>query len=502
MIVNIIDREFNFIGQVDAYESYLSTKKYSGVGTFELHLPSTALYADDLVEERIIFTDENKAFVVLYRKRESETNKLEVKGLELKSFLSRMLVFPPVAQANYRINNNAETIMKEYVQATLDRKNITNIEVAPNKNRGDKMVYQSRYKNLADELEKISKASGLGWDITLDMDKKKFVFDVVEGRDITVNQDVLPPAIFSVDYDNVGRQGLERSRLDYANTAIVAGQGEGADRAIEIVGGTDGLDSIETFVDANDIEDAADLPSRGSQKLKESEEILVFDSEVLTDKNLIYEEDYKLGDISTIQNKDWDVSVNRRITEITEIYEASGFRLDVAFGENMPTLSDKIRMMTDSPIVEGGGDGDQGPSGEVGPVGPRGPQGEQGPQGIQGIQGEIGPIGKTGLKGDTGDVGPKGEQGIQGLIGETGEKGDIGPEGPEGIQGFKGDTGERGPQGEKGIKGDTGPRGPKGDSVADSVEWSGVLNKPVMTKTLTSTTEPALSTGDQWHKEY
>lgn len=352
MVINIIDRDFNFLGKIDNYESFIATKKYGGVGGFELHLNSNNIYANYLIKENIIFTDETKAFIMLYRKRDTENNSLEVRGLELKGYLKRWIIFPPEGLAYYRINSNIETIMKDYVKATLIRKGITNIEVAPNQDRGNKLIYQTRYKNLAEELEKISIASGLGWDIKLDMDDKKFVFDVIEGRDITINQDLLPPAIFSVDYDNIQNQVLEESKLDYANTAIVAGQGEGAERAIQIVGNTIGLDSIETFVDARDIENASELNDRGIQKLKEKEEILVFDSKVLTDKNLIYEDDYRLGDIATIQNKDWDMTVDRRITEITEIYEVGGFRLDVAFGESMPTLVEKVKNMVDTPITE------------------------------------------------------------------------------------------------------------------------------------------------------
>ena len=355
MNINIIDREFNFLGQVDQFESFMPSKKWHGVGGFELHLHKDNLYADKLVKENIIFTTEDKAYIILHREISSIDGKMVVKGKELKSYLARWLVFPPMDYAYFRVNSNVETIMKEYVIATLQRKGITNIVVADDLGRGDKTVYQSRYKNLADELEKLSLASNLSWDLRLDLDNKRFIFDVVEGRDITVNQDNLPPAIFSVDYDNIGEQTLIESRIDYANTAIVAGQGEGANRAIAVVGDSQGYDSFETFVDARDLETESYLPIRGEQKLAESREIFTFDSEVLTDKNLVYEKDFRLGDIVTIQNKEWDISTDKRITELTEIYESTGFRLDVAFGESLPTIIDLVKKATDTPIVEGGG---------------------------------------------------------------------------------------------------------------------------------------------------
>lgn len=359
MVINIIDRDFNFLGQIDEYESFILSKKWHSIGNFELHLNINNTHAEYLQKENIIFTDEKKAYVILYREIDSVTNKLVVKGLELKSYLARWLVFPPTGYANYRVNSNVETIMKEYVTATLARKGITNIVVAENFNRGIITVYQSRYKNLADELEKLSLASNLGWDIALDLDNKRFIFDVVEGRDVTVNQDLLPPAIFAIEYDNIAEQQLIDSKLDYRNTAIVAGQGEGVDRTIKIVGDSEGLDSFETFIDARDIENDNDLPSRGEQKLSETQEVLTFDSRVLTDKNLTYEEDFKLGDVVTIQNNQWNITTDRRITEVTEIYESTGFRLDVAFGESLPTIIDLVKKATDTPITEGGGNDDE-----------------------------------------------------------------------------------------------------------------------------------------------
>lgn len=355
MVINIIDRDFNFLGQIDEYESFIISKKWHSIGNFELHLNINNTHAEHLQKENIIFATEEKAYIVLYREIDSTTNKLVVKGLELKSYLARWLVFPPTGYSYYRVNSNAETIIKEYVTATLQRKGINNIVVADNQNRGITTVYQSRYKNLAEELEKLSLASNLSWDIALDLDNKRFIFDIAEGRNITVNQDLLPPAIFAIEYDNIGEQKLVDSKLDYRNTAIVAGQGEGVDRAITIVGDSQGYDSFETFIDARDVENDNDLSSRGEQKLSETQEILTFDSQVLTDKNLVYEEDFRLGDIVTIQNNQWNITTDRRITEITEVRESTGFRLDVAFGESLPTIIDLVKKATDAPIVEGGG---------------------------------------------------------------------------------------------------------------------------------------------------
>lgn len=154
--------------------------------------------------------------------------------------------------------------------------------------------------------------------------------------------------------------------------------------------------------------------------------------------------------------------------------------------------------------------GIQGVKGDLGAVGPKGEigltgaQGIKGDTGITGSQGVIGPIGPQGLKGDKGDTG------AQGIPGLKGDKGDIGLTGVQGIQGVKGDNGLKGDKpahqwsgtqlrletptgvygpyvnligpigltGPKGDKGEQGIQGIQGASIADSVEWANVLNKP------------------------
>lgn len=352
-MINIMDREFNRLGLIDGYKSFIISKNYHGIGGLELHLHKNNVYIDKLQKENIIFTAEDKAYIILYRNFKTTDGTVIIKGLELKSYLSRWLIFPPGGVAYFRINDNVETIMKEYVQATLTRKGVSNITIAPNQGRGDKTVYQSRYKNLAEELEKISLSSGMGWDIKLDLRNKRFVFDVVEGRNLTSSQNIYPQAIFSTEYDNISCSDMFESRMNFANTAIVAGQGEGTEREIVLIGEEQGLNSFELFVDARDIEYVEDLPIRGQQKLSEVEEVLFFDSKILANQNLEYGVDFKLGDMVTINSEDWNLTDDRRITEITEIYEKDGFSLEINFGESMPTIIDKVKAVADGLVVEG-----------------------------------------------------------------------------------------------------------------------------------------------------
>ena len=467
--IKIIDKGFNFLGEVDDYEALIFTRSWGGIGGFEIHINANKKYTDKLRKENIVFVNEKKAGVILYREFSTDDNeRLIVKGQQLKTYLGRRITIPPTGRAQDYKNDYVENIMKHYVEANCvnpadTKRKIDRLRIAPVESRGIKTQYQTRFKNLAEELEKLSLISGLGWDVYLDLKNKEFVFDVFEGRDLTAAQSVLPPAIFSVDYDNISSQKLIESAMGYKNTGYVGGQGEGIDRTIQVVGeDAQGLERYEVFIDARDIEDSGDLSERGLQKLEELKEVMTFDNEILTQSNLVYEEDYNLGDLVTAINNKWRVVLDSRITEVTEIYEVGGYRINAVFGNNIPTLVERIKQEMDYPLIEKGllEQGEPGVPGKDGKDGVglhfvwdgtklgvkredeteytyvdlKGPQGIQGPKGDRGGTGPQGPAGKSvdfvwdgtrlgirlegetayqyvDLKGDKGDPGPPGKDG-------------------------------------------------------------------------------------------
>lgn len=464
--IKIIDKGFNFLGEVDDYEALILTRSWGGIGGFEIHINANKKYTDKLRKENIIFINEKKAGVILYREISTEDNeRLIVKGQQLKTYLGRRITLPPTGRAQDYKNDYVENIMKYYVEANCvnpadARRKIDRLRIAPMESRGIKTQYQTRFKNLAEELEKLSLISGLGWDVYLDLKNEEYVFDVFEGRDLTAAQSILPPAIFSVDYDNISSQKLIESAVGYKNTGYVGGQGEGTDRAIQVVGeDAQGLERYEVFIDARDIENSGDLSERGLQKLEELKEVITFDNEILTQSNLVYEKDYNLGDLVTAINTKWQVILDSRISEVTENYEVGGYRINAVFGNNIPTLVERIKQEMDYPLIEKGllEQGEPGKDGKDGSglhfvwdgtklgvkredeteytyVDLKGPQGIQGPKGDRGDIGPQGPAGKSvefvwdgtrlgirlegetayqyvDLKGDKGDPGPPGKDG-------------------------------------------------------------------------------------------
>ena len=362
---------------------------------------------------------------------ESET--LVVIANMLSSIFSDKITMPPEGKAHHIMRDNVGNIMKNLVKFNCinpenPKRRIELLTTTPNKNEGQYTTFQTRLKQLDKELEKLSIMSGLGWNVSIDAHNKKWVFDVFTGVDRTQGQYKNPPVIFSLEFDSIKSQKYVDSELGCKNVAIVGGQGQGSERTIIEVGDTvsTGLERKEVFIDARDIENVNDLPSRGEQKLSEFQPIKSFDTEILTNSPFQYKKDWDLGDVVTVSNTKLNITQNRRITEVIETYDvAHGFTLEVTFGMPQPTLIQELKKQFDTPLIETGNNG--GGSGGEG-------SGEAGRDGV-GLE--------FNWRGT--ELGIKREDEVDykyvNLKGEKGDKGSPGPQGPKGQKGDKGEDG-------------------------------------------------------------
>lgn len=376
--VRIVDLAFNRIGEVDLYSSLQITRSWHDIGTLQMRVNRYVKGADELRVGRIIFPTDRVDVAYVIRSREivldengKSSENWDVTGIELKGILGQRITIPPPGRDQLAlIGWTTEAAMKQIVYYTsimpVDPGNkLANVTHAPTRYVGPEITWMTRYKNLAEELTEISIVTGLGWTMSLDINTKKFVFDALIGRNLTTGQNVLPPAIFSTEYGTIGSLSFSESLMNYRNYAIVAGQGEGAERRIVEVGTAKGTDRFTLFVDARDIAETedvagyddpqprpeadiiADLRARGEQKLAEYEQELYLEAEAIQTRSLQYRRDYDLGDIVTIKSDEWNLQRNARITEVKEIYEVDGTTYDLTFGYSRPTLGKVLRQKLD-----------------------------------------------------------------------------------------------------------------------------------------------------------
>ncbi|HDK7186733.1 TPA: siphovirus ReqiPepy6 Gp37-like family protein [Clostridium botulinum] len=345
----------NLLGVLDTYESFTNTRRFYNYGEFELRISANKPHVDKLIKNNLILLGKayNKVGIVLHREFNYQqggenTDLLLIKGITLQGLTKRRRIVPPVGQDFDSCIGNQETIIKYFVDKNcinpLDSKRkIDNLILAEDKKRGNEDRWRGSYENLADKLQTIGEYSKLGWNISLDHKQKKFIFDVMQGRNLTVNQNTNPPVIFRSDFNNIFTRHYIESIINSSNVAYT-GTREDKDKIVLQIGEATGFERIETFVDCNS-DDAEEINQTGKAKLQEFKEIKTFNLDVNPLETFVYEKDYDLGDIVTIQDRKLKITMDSQITEIQEQYGKEGLKLKVTFGSSIPTLLTAIKRM-------------------------------------------------------------------------------------------------------------------------------------------------------------
>lgn len=216
---------------------------------------------------------------------------------------------------------------------------------------GGTVTLQVSYKDLYTYMTKLSACSNLGFRIRGDYKEKQFVFEVYEGKDHSENQTGNKRVIFSEVYRNINKATFTTNDQNYKTHAIVFGDGEGTARTVmeaTIDPTATGWERREIMVDARDIKRdglteaqyKAALVQRGTEKLAEYGIVECLEAVTLPNVNFTYKTDYDLGDIVTVNKKAWGIKMDKRITEVQEIYENGGLSIVPTFGDPLPDTVD------------------------------------------------------------------------------------------------------------------------------------------------------------------
>lgn len=380
MELYIFSRDLELKGILDIFTSLRWIRRYYKSGEFELHCALNFNTLELLKRDNVVYkkNDVEAGYIETRQLKINEDGQeyLEIKGKFLTNYLDRRINWDRV-----NFDGKTEGLMRKLINdnainpVNINR-TIPNLTLGSLKGFNEDIKYQNSFGNILDCLENVSNTSNLGYRNLLDIKNRKILFDVYKGVDRTINNGTIAPCIFSRDFENILEQEYMDSLNNYRNTTLIAGAGEGKDRKLTSIENTKGLDRFELYVDARDITDKEEkkkivtetdeegnvteheeteeveipwerykplLIQRGKEKLEECKEIQTFDSKINTNGNNVYKKDFDLGDIVTIVDKKWGIRIDTRITEIEEIYEEKGLEVNVVFGNNIPTIIDKIK---------------------------------------------------------------------------------------------------------------------------------------------------------------
>ncbi len=343
MELYLFSKDRSLAGVVEAFEYLRWSRRYSFCGSFELKAVATKSNLDLLQMGNILWkNDDEEAGIIEYIELTmQEQEYVIVKGRFATGLLSRRIIWGT-----------------EILQGDLSvgvRQLLTNHVLNPNDDdrRLNGIGYQSEslsvpintqisYKNLLTAVENLCGTSDVGLKTAFDPKSRMFTVSLYKGFE--------SQAVFSKEYENILEQVYMQSELDYANTALIGGEGEGSERIFVNILSSSGESRYETFVDAKDLrsEDFGSdyenaLTFRGESRLSELAKVHSFDATINQHGNLTYKTDFDLGQLVRVVSKKWGVNLVTRITEIEESYDRDGQSINIVFGRGVLTIFQKLK---------------------------------------------------------------------------------------------------------------------------------------------------------------
>lgn len=366
MELEVFDLALNNIGLVDVYEEIKFEINYEKRSEL-IFIVDASVENIELLKEDVILTKHNdleRGYIIKHVEfLDDNSSRLLIEALSVNVLLNDRLI---LGQQSH--SGNVEDVMKAFVNVNAVNPANPN-RVIPNlvigENRGiDIEVNETTIDVPLDEYQyELARKYDVSWDLLLDHKNKKYVFTTWQGADRTTEQNDNHHVVFSKDLENIITQEYVTDNQQHKTTAIVAGEGDDAERVrLTVNDELSGYDRKEIFVDARNLQskykDDRDrevtmtpaeykdaLKERGKNTLTEYKPIRTFESEVDMYSQFEYGIDYFCGDKVTIENEDVGIVMHPRIVRAVELYTKDGDDLKLDFGSSMPTIIDNIRRL-------------------------------------------------------------------------------------------------------------------------------------------------------------
>lgn len=367
LVFEVNDTTFDNIGEVNQYESLIWPDKFNGYASFELWAPITEENSEYFKKGNILWCGGDNAAVVEIVKSEIDENGTKtynVKGRTLEMLLTTRIIW-----GTYNaVNKDTSTAMYEIVNqncvnpSNANRK-IPYLKLAEDLKFGGKITYQKTGGEVYDSLSTIASTYDLGFSVLFRPKTKELIFEVVEGVDRTVEQSVNDPVEFSTELEDLLSSSYYTNDQDIKNIAFVQGEGSGSSRKSVTSGeaNSKGFGRRELYVDARDLQSTSVdengeeqnlspteytqvLTQRGDDKLSECKTTETFEAQIRVFGDVQYEfgKDYRKGDKVTVRDRQLNVVVSARITEVEEDFDDE-YALALTFGYSYPTIMQKVK---------------------------------------------------------------------------------------------------------------------------------------------------------------
>ena len=284
-------------------------------------------------------------------------------GRAAKSILDRRLIYNLSGTVNTPtiLRGNVERAVRKLVEENAiacpfdSRRNIPQLvlgdwwddpQIIVDEN-GQPAQKQVSYQNLLTYTDELLQEYGLASYIALEDGELRFVVYGAFDRSWD-NPDGGDPVIFGKDYDNLTGSSYAFDMTQEKNVALIGGAGEDVERFYSLLAGAQaGLDRRELWVDAaslnrtykdendeeqtySDDEYSTMLKAAGNQQLVATTAVETLDCQIdVQHSRFLYNRDFSIGDIVTVQDEELDKFVNVRIREVLEVQDRDGYSIEV-----------------------------------------------------------------------------------------------------------------------------------------------------------------------------
>lgn len=328
MIVYVLNDNFEKAGIIDNASSTIFTRRYNEAGDFELYVAATDDNVELLMSNKYVWRDKDNTVYVIQNigitDNAESGNYIIVSGENIATALRRRIIWN---QTNF--TGTVENCIRKYINenaiSSVDTdRNIPLLQLGDINNFSEEITVQKTGDNLLSAVSELCKTYGYGFNVLFD--GTSLTFNLYKGEQKNVT--------FSPEYDNLISSEYKFSDMNYANVALVAGEGEGTARTKATFGSAAGIDRYEIFVDARDLSTnenaitAAEyqimLQTRGIEKLSEYQINEEISGEIETTNTYAIGVDYNLGDIVKIKNQ-YGITATSRIIETIECEDENGY---------------------------------------------------------------------------------------------------------------------------------------------------------------------------------
>lgn len=342
----IYGTDFSLQGIIDGASSTIWANRYRQCGDFEICMPASEAALDLLREDRYVVRPGRKMACIIEKVTldtdEENGDYIAVTGRCLRSVLDRRIVWDQTILTGTVENALRRLVTEAFISPKIAARKYDRLILAPAHGYTDKVDTQYTGDNLLDAIEELCAAHNYGFTVTLQ--DGYMVVDFYKGVDRSAGQSKNPRVIFSEKYDTLSGSTYMRDKTGYKTVALIAGEGEGAERkrtTAERSTDLSGLQRREMYVDARDISsnegeitDAvylAQLSDRGAAKLAEAPVVESMAGSIEHMQTYTYGIDYDLGDIVTTENK-YGLRADTQVLEVVEAWDKNGYTITPTFG--------------------------------------------------------------------------------------------------------------------------------------------------------------------------